>query len=201
MPRNRISELCRHADIDVSELARRIGWKPAALRRYARHESEPKTDLAMKIASALGVTYDEVVGERLLDVDQIGRNKLPLYAAAEAGRGFDITDMSQASRRIDRPAWLAQARDAYAVVVAGTSMEPRYYEGEVLYVDPARPPRPGSFVVVQFSAQGAQQAVVKQLVRLTEDAIVLRGLNPDQHISFSWDEIVSIHVVTGSSAA
>ncbi len=82
---------------------------------------------------------------------------------------------------IARPPALWNAKDAYAIYFHGSSMEPRFYQGEVGIVDPRRPPGPGDFVVVQLGENGGDEVVtvlVKQLVRTGGGFVELGQFNP-----------------------
>lgn len=93
-----------------------------------------------------------------------------------------MLDMDHVVRMVERPPPLWNARDAYAIYFQGSSMEPRFYQGEIGIVDPNRPPGPGSFVVVQLTEAGGDDVVtvlVKQLVRQTGAYVELRQFNPE----------------------
>ena len=110
--RNNIKRLCAEHDMSVSELARRIGMQPHALRRYTRvredgnQEAQPSVELATKIADALGVSIDKVIGVDLgISARQGNREvrKMPLYGAVQGGEvGFDITDVTEPIDTIKR---------------------------------------------------------------------------------------------------
>lgn len=79
-----------------------------------------------------------------------------------------------------RPPALAAVADAYALYVAGESMEPRYFSGEIVYVNPRRPCRTGDDVVVQVRERGIIVGYVKKLLRRTEEFVVCTQYNnPD----------------------
>ena len=56
-------------------------------------------------------------------------------------------------------------------------MQPRYFAGELLYVNPNRPITPNCFVAVEF---GDGRGLVRQFLRRTHDAVFVRKLHPDQ---------------------
>lgn len=199
MRQNRIKILCAQNDISIAELAKKIGMQPAALRRYTRHEAQPRIELAQQVAAALNVTPDEVLGIKIGSekIDAAWR-QMPLYGAVQGGIGHDITDLSDAIDAIDTPSWLASVPDAYAVFVSGTSMRPRFNPREVLYVHPGRPCREGDYVVVQLAANGNTHAIVKQFVEITDTHVVLRQHNPDRNLNYPRNEVAAIHVVVGS---
>jgi phage repressor protein C with HTH and peptisase S24 domain len=202
---NRIKILCAENGISVAELANKIDMKAHALRRYTRlrpdgqQEAQPSIKLAQLIADTLKVPIDKVVGIDLgTDTKIKTAQKMPLYGAAEGGIGFDITDVREPVDAIDTPSWLAAVPDAYAVYVSGTSMEPRFRPGEIVYVHPGRPHRKGDYVVVQLTAAGADHAIVKQFVEVTDKCIVLRQHKPDREVTRLRNEVTAIHTIVGS---
>jgi len=84
-------------------------------------------------------------------------------------------------RLIERPAALRDARDAYAIYFHGSSMEPRFFQGEFGIVDPRRPPSPGDFVVVQLNDGNSSDVItvlVKRLVKINASWVELEQYNP-----------------------
>src|SRR5580704_5199925 len=77
--------------------------------------------------------------------------KIPLYGQAEGGADGQFPLNGSLINEIDAPPPLAGVSGAYAVMVVGTSMEPRYFAGEAVYVNPRVPVRAGDFVVAQIA--------------------------------------------------
>jgi DNA-binding XRE family transcriptional regulator len=59
--KNQIRRLAAENNITIAKLAVEIGVQPHTLRRYTRHEAEPRLELCEKIANRLGCTIDEVL--------------------------------------------------------------------------------------------------------------------------------------------
>ena len=103
-----------------------------------------------------------------------------------------------------RPPNLAGAALAYAVYVVGSSMEPRYHSGELVYVHPGRPVDVGAYVLVQVKPREegeAPKAVVKRLVRRSATKVTLEQFNPKKTIELKTSDILSMHRVVGSGEA
>jgi phage repressor protein C with HTH and peptisase S24 domain len=84
-------------------------------------------------------------------------------------------------RFLERPPALLGSRNAYAIYFHGTSMEHRFYAGEIGYVDPDRHASPSDFVVVQLTNGAGDEVVsvlVKRLVRQTPNYVELEQFNP-----------------------
>jgi transcriptional regulator with XRE-family HTH domain len=101
--------------------------------------------------------------------DQGGALPLPVY-----GRGDPLTDrlinMDTTASYIARPPSLAGVNNAYAAYMIGDSMEPRYFAGDLLYVDPSRPLTKGCFILITLHDD---TALVRRLLRRNEDATFL----------------------------
>ena len=193
--RNRISELIASRGMNGTELAQQVGMHPHSMRRYIRNQTQPKAPLAKSIADIFNVSVEYVLG---VDGADAQHSVIPLYGTVSAGPGSDITDMAQAIDHIPQPVFVNDRRQAgYACYVAGTSMDPRYLPGEIVYVNPTRPVRRGDYVVVQYRDGENQHAILKQLVSIGESNCVLRQLNPEQDIKV--DNVISVHFVQGSS--
>jgi phage repressor protein C with HTH and peptisase S24 domain len=93
-----------------------------------------------------------------------------------------------------RPANLEGVRDAYAVYMTGDSMEPRYEQGWLLYINPARPPLKGRDVVVY---QGDNISIRRYLGQ-TESELILEQLNPRREIRIALNSVWEIHLIVGS---
>tara|TARA_R100000234_G_C4996463_1_gene178199 strand:+ start:758 stop:1354 length:597 start_codon:yes stop_codon:yes gene_type:complete len=193
---NKISELARIKGISISELARRCDMEPHTLRRYARGESEPRSDLAVRLADIFGCMPTEVLGLEPLETEPLG--KIPLYGPVNAGTWDGETAMDRAVDHIARPSFLMGQSNAYAVFVVGSSMEPRFNAGEILYIDPDVPIRQGADVVVQLNHDGELTAVVKRFISTDNSGVRLKQLNPALPISFDKEVVTSIHAVQGS---
>lgn len=120
---------------------------------------------------------------------------LPVVGRARAGYEGFFFDQGRVNERVGRPPILSGVVNAFAVYAVGTSMEPRYYEGELLYVNPNKPPAKGDFVVVECNDGGGW---IKRLVRLTPTEVVLEQLNPPETRTLPRDDIKNIYRVVGS---
>ena len=97
--------------------------------------------------------------------------------------------------RIERPAALWNARNAYAIYFQGSSMERRFYQGEIGIVDPSRPPSPGHVVLVKLNdgeSQTVVTALVKELVRATSSYVELLQYNPEISVRIPRARVVAI---------
>jgi len=134
---------------------------------------------------------------------------LPLLATqlagewGETGSGIELTKVQpdELVGRVARPPSLAADSGAYALTIVGDSMWPRFRPGRRVAVSPRAPVAVGDDVVVRLRsgapATGEQPALIKELVRRTNDAIELRQFKPDLTFSVDASDVEAIHKVAG----
>ena len=121
---------------------------------------------------------------------------LPVLGAVKGGsEGFYFNE-GEAKEYLVRPPILAGVANAFALYVEGDSMEPRYFAGELLYVNPNRPITRNCFVAIEL-ADG--QGLIKQFLRRNDDQVVLRQFNPAKDLRLAVRDVKRIYRITGSS--
>lgn len=131
-------------------------------------------------------------------------DRLPVLGLAECGPDGWALWNGEVVDYVARPSNLAGVASAYAVFVVGSSMEPRYFPGELVHVHPGRPVTIGSFVLVQIRPKQdgeAPRAVIKRLVRRSGSKIVLEQYNPKKSFELKDSDVVSVHRVVASGEA
>lgn len=128
--------------------------------------------------------------------DQIGgpRN-VPELGISVGGEDGDFTLNGEAIDYHTRPASLAK-RNVFAVRVKGTSMEPRFDEGDLLYAERNREPRVGEdgvFEMKPVDEWSAGKAFIKRLVSKGMGVIVVEQYNPPDRITYKRDDIKDIY--------
>jgi len=129
--------------------------------------------------------------------------EIPVYGQAVAGVDGEFLMNGNVLFHAFAPPNVASIERAYGVRVSGESMTPRYYDGEVVFVDPSRHPRRDDFVVVQVRTNENEEpwAYIKQFVRHNNAELVLSQFNPAKEISFPHSQVVSVHVVVMAGMA
>jgi len=120
---------------------------------------------------------------------------IPVYGQAVGGKdGQFILNGNQVSEVL-APASLSSVPDAYAVYVVGESMEPRYFAGETVFVNPRLPISRGAFVVAQISGgeEEVPHAYVKRFVSQDSRRLRLEQYNPKKILEFPTSKVVSVH--------
>lgn len=98
---------------------------------------------------------------------------------------------------IPAPPTLQRVRAAYAIYVVGNSMEPRYEQGEIVFVDPTRPARRGDYVVVQIADEEGTplEGYIKQYIGQSQKHLKLSQFNPKKELTFPLSQVKSIGVI------
>lgn len=120
---------------------------------------------------------------------------VPVYGVAVGGDAGDFSLNGDVVDRVRRPPGLIGNRSAFAVYVRGDSMEPRHYQGDLLYVDPIRPARSGDDVLVELRPGRPGEpgpAYIKQLVTQGPVRVVLRQFNPAKDITLPGAQILRV---------
>ncbi|HEV2098606.1 MAG TPA: LexA family transcriptional regulator [Stellaceae bacterium] len=200
-----LRELRLRSGLSMEKLARALGFKQAS--SYQRYESEErKKHLPLVLTEALAkavvgkgippITREEVMA--LADSVVIGavpphvnppEGRLPIYR-----QGF--SESGEARAFGPRPPQLADVLDGYGVYVEGDTMSPRFKAGELVYVDPVRPPGPGDDVVVHLATG---QSFIGEFVRRDSTGIVCRQYNPPIETEYRTQFIRSVHLIVAAT--
>jgi phage repressor protein C with HTH and peptisase S24 domain len=121
--------------------------------------------------------------------------RIPAYGQAVGGRDGEF--ILNGNRIVDilAPPSLQGVPDAYVVYVVGDSMEPRYFAGEAVFVNPRLPVRRGDFVVAQIAVEdGAPpHAYIKRFVARDARTLRLEQFNPNKTLEFPVGRVISVH--------
>lgn len=168
------------------EVAKAVGMKQSSYNHL--EQTGKRSGFSVQLATALNVdpTWLTTGKGQMKPANASGNSnltpigwdlgKVPLISSVQAGNWCEAVDNFHPG---DAEEWLpAPARHgphAYALRVVGTSMEPRFREGEIVVIDPEVPAVSGRFVVAKKA--GTQEVTLKQLVIEAGDSY-LKALNP-----------------------
>src|SRR5260221_6089980 len=129
---------------------------------------------------------------------------IPVYGHPVGGKDGEFILSGNEVTEVLPPPSLSQIPDAYAVYVVGDSMEPRYFAGETVFVNPRLPISRGAFVVAQISKdQEAEKprAYIKRFLSQDAKRLRLEQYNPKKIFEFSTSTVRAIHriVMSGES--
>lgn len=193
--RQNIAYLFEQRRTNPNAAAEAIGVSQPTLHRLLnRPQVRPSADTLSKLAMYFGVTVDDLLSRDLAtgvptrasaqasvrEGPNI-RGLVPLLTSVQAGEWGEIVGTFQ---REDAKLWLPcpvkHGPRTFCLVVEGESMRnpdsrPSYEPGDVIFVDPDMPAKPGDRVVAHLESQAA--ATFKQY--LEEDGRkLLKALNP-----------------------
>lgn len=186
-PGDRIRIAREEARLTQGELAERCGWdSQSRIGNYERNLREPNRTAYITLGKALGVSpaylqFGRVqagmpLGDYNVDEGPSISGRAPLISWVKAGAFHEPADPYQVGQAED---WFPMPRKAgprtFALRVRGVSMEPRYHDGDIIFVDPDAEARHGSRVVVRL--ENEKEATFKELV-IEGDQRFLKALNP-----------------------
>ena len=208
-------------------LAKQLGITRSSVSQWESGDTEPTPEKLRMIAVLTGVDYEWLATNRGLPnfpdnsvtpLTNISResdirpiidsnahvggavsltNKIPVYGQAMGGKYGEFVLNGNKVADILAPASLNGVEHAYAVYIAGTSMEPRYFAGEVAFIHPGLPVKKGDFVVAQIATDEGSPplAYVKRFISFDERRLKLEQLNPRRFIEFPKKQVVSVHLI------
>lgn len=208
-----IDTLARRPDLDLKNLSLSIGRNHAYLQQYLMRGSPRELPEAARhgLAALLGMTPDALrstnppsAGTRfegdLRGGGPLRGTDLPVYASAEGGGGAIIIT-SEPIDFVRRPEPLLSVRDGYGCYVIGDNMSPAYEQGDLLLVHPGRPVRPGDdCVFIRGQDDGAQQALVKRLLRISPEKWRVRQFNPTRDFDLDRGLWQKVQLIVGKYA-
>ena len=109
-------------------------------------------------------------------------------------------DQSEVINYFSRPSALSGRKDVYAVYIQGSSMAPRFQEGEVAFVDSKRPPLVGDDVLVfirspEDDGERVTACLIKRLVRRSSSYVELEQFGPAATFKVNAERVMHIHRV------
>jgi phage repressor protein C with HTH and peptisase S24 domain len=215
----RLKELREQAGLTMRAVSEALGW---SLTRYQHYEDRYKRrflpfELARDleaiftphgvesgaVLSLAGIESGQPVNQR--------REAAPVRAAATPAQrdlpvmgtvtgdsdGF-LFIQGEAKEFVERPANLKGVFNALALYMDGDVMEPRYYAGELLYVNPNRPLTKNCFVAVELTDG---QGLIRQFLRRSEDEVVLHQFNPAKDVHLKAGNVRKIYRITAAAEA
>jgi len=216
----RLKELREQAGLTMRAVSEALGW---SLTRYQHYEDRYKRrflpfELARDLEAIFaphGVESGAVLGLAGIESGQPvtqrreattparaattpAQRDLPVMGTVKGdGDGF-LFIQGEAKEFVERPANLKGVLNALALYMDGDAMEPRYFAGELLYVNPNRPLTKNCFVAVEL-ADG--QGLIRQFLRRSEDEVVLRQFSPAKDTHLKAGNVRKIYRITGAAEA
>jgi phage repressor protein C with HTH and peptisase S24 domain len=209
--RDLIRSLMRERGVTPKEVSLAIGANHAYVQQFLKRgiPKELPEKKRFALADYFGIEQSRLAGvSQKSDVKiapprnarlagQVGLNvTVPAYGQARGGKDGQFPLNGNKVADVLAPPSLANVPDAYAVYVVGSSMEPRYYAGECVFVNPKLPIMKGCFVVAQIAAEvegDPPLAYVKRYVNSDSKVLRLEQFNPRKTLSFPASKVVTLH--------
>lgn len=99
---------------------------------------------------------------------------------------------------VDRPGSLKGVTNAFALYVVGETMEPRFFPGELVFVNPNRPLTRHCFVAIEMTDG---RGIIRQFVRRSEAETIVRQLNPDKQTHLRPADVKRLCRIVGAMEA
>lgn len=223
---NRMRKLRERSGVPMHQMAREMGYKSASsIQRYFDADRLKagylKRDFVAKVEKVLlgrgspPITRPEIwelagpefnfgntepANAVITSQNVSGGHIIPVYGNAVGGIDGEFAMNGGILYEVVAPPVLNNVSGAYAVLISGDSMEPRYFDGDLAYVNPDRRVTKGDFVIAQIrnEVDGPLLAFVKRFVRHNAEELVLEQYNPPKQIRFPHDHVHSVHYIAMS---
>jgi len=219
----RIQARLKYLKLSERQASLKAGLSDSYLRNIREGKSSaPRVDTLEKIAHVLETTpawlmlgdtspievdewdgFHEPANARLSGAMVTTNRRLPVYGQAVGGINGEFPMNGTMLFDVLCPPQLSEVSEAYAVIVSGDSMSPRYEDGEIAFIDPTRRVKRGDYVVAQIMMDelSPPHAYVKKFIRHDAQELVLEQFNPAKELRFPHAQVVSVHFVAlaGSS--
>nr|DAL78380.1 MAG TPA: Repressor protein CI [Caudoviricetes sp.] len=140
---------------------------------------KPSLDTLEKLATALDSTVAQLNHSLELPKEAdpvVGLRKVPLISWVQAGLPTPVASLDDMDKWYICPVRIS--KNGFALKVRGESMEPMFFEGDIVFIDPDVPAESGRIVAAVDDGAADPEATLKKLVRDGSD-YYLKALNPD----------------------
>jgi phage repressor protein C with HTH and peptisase S24 domain len=123
---------------------------------------------------------------------------VPVLGSAECGSDGVFTLNGEQIDLVRRPPGQMNRKGIYCIYAVGSSMEPVYESGDLVYVDPHCPPKAGRDVVIQLvpkASDGEIRCFLKRLVRRAGNKWRVKQFNPEKEFVLEDKEVAAVHLV------
>lgn len=213
-----ILDAARDRGVDLKEISLKLGKNHAYMHQYI-HKNSPKrlhADDRSMVSQILGIpevdlgapvsnqTFAQLkshpANATILDQKPEVGPAIPLYGTVVGGVDGQFELNGNLLDRVNAPVSLYGVKNAYAVRVSGDSMDPRYEDGETVFVNPERRPTRNDYVVAQIRVEenGPPLAFIKKFVRWNSEKLVLWQFNPEKELEFDGRQVESVHYILKS---
>lgn len=188
--------------LSQAALAEAVGISQPAIRKIEAGETQ-KSRYLTEIVQFLGL-QQATPGSEIVNASQdyapVVQSEMPrdvpVFGVVVGGEDAEFYTNGDVIDRVRRPPGVSGARSVYALYVIGTSMAPRFEEGELIYVNADRAPAIGDYAVIELHPREGERAgrgFVKRLKQRSGDKIVCEQFNPPAEICFDRKDVKNLH--------
>ncbi|MFR4251233.1 MAG: LexA family protein [Christensenellales bacterium] len=183
---NRIRSLRDEYDIDQKVLAIDLGVSQPTISDWENGKKQPSSKSAAKLADYFNVSIDYLLGrdDNPHPTSSPKGIKIPVLGRVAAGIPIEAIEEILDYEEIDEA--MAKTGDFFALRIAGTSMEPRMKEGDVVIVRKQDSVENGEIAVVLVNGDDA----TCKKVSIHENGLSLVSINPSYAPMFFTDKEV-----------
>jgi transcriptional regulator with XRE-family HTH domain len=182
--------------------AKALKVSQSAIAQWESGRSFPSPSYAAPIEKLLGIKVGADGGGQTPRTRFAPRKpaRLPIIGLPAPSDKERIIIDGSSRGEIPAPPQLENVPGAMAVYVRGRAMEPRYFQGEVVYLDPNRTPNPGDFVMVTVKEPNypADIAYIRQYLGEDLVHVHLGILNPKRDHLVSRQNLIAMATIVGS---
>lgn len=184
------------------DLATKLGISNTAVGMWERDINVPGTEHMASLSAIFGVSVDDLLKVRgvipkppptvaptsaqVMHARELPAD-IPMLGQTVGGDGGFFLQNGEIVDFVRRPPGLANQKTVFALSVIGSSMVPRYEDGDIVYVSTTRRPQIGDDVIVEMveNEDGSPgESFIKRLVRRSASAIVCEQFNPAQPLEY-----------------
>lgn len=205
MDKKTIKSLLEKAGKTQADLARYMGWSDATVSKLLNGPRHLKASEADRIRQFLRLPDPNSANSSIMDVRRVDTTPefpsrlqmprdVPILGTAWGGESGDFTMNGETGDFARRPPRYTGRADVFALYVQGSSMEPRYFTGELILVEKQRPAQNGDHVVVELLPRedGVCEAYLKVLVARSGSKVRLQQYNPPKIIEIDLAKVGQI---------
>jgi SOS-response transcriptional repressor LexA len=147
-----LREAMSRAGLRPSQLAKRLRMSRATVYKWLSGETLPAQRAMMELETILGIPSYPV--SNVLRPTSVSRWKVPLVEASIADSSLGSIAVEDANLKIPK-SWIdidfPVSDGAVAIVIKDDSMEPEYFDGEIVVVDPGVTPQNGDCIIAEIA--------------------------------------------------
>lgn len=170
---NNLKKIRENKGYSQKEFAYMIKMNPSTYNQYEKNKRQPDQETLIKIANALEVSIDEILGNKTKTIIRI-----PVFGHVAAGIPIEAIDDIEDYEEI--PKKMASSGEYFGLTIKGHSMEPKFSTGDVVIVRKQDTAETGDIAIVLINGEEATCKKIKK----TPEGILLISTNPNYEPMF-----------------